>query len=488
MAREGIAVNPVDARNRAAVDINFFAGLCIPEVVRFQFPDYYVALFNFIARAISAEHIARILRFAIGLPRGFSKTTFLKILVVWLIVNDRFSFFIINCATEPLSQKFVADVHKILCSNNIKVLYGDWEKRLITDNAGEKKSDFRDREVILIGIGSGSAIRGINEDNKRPDFILCDDAQTKECDDSDTESEHFIDWALSTLFKCVDPVKSCIAYIGNMYSERCLLFKLKEHPHWVSLVTGCILEDGTSLWPELHPLESLMESFEHDEALNKADTWFAEMMNDPVAKSNALLSGPLPLTRYDRKYEPDAAFLTIDPAGFKDGADDNVVTGHVVVNDKWHIAEMDGGKWDPKQLIQKATVMAIRLGANLIGVEDVAYQATLMFWFNEIFKENNITGIQVIGLKVSGASKETRLRTFVKEMYGNQYSFLRDTDRLKFTWQGRAYRAGKKNNKDDWLDSPSLGLVVRNQFRHMLGIRRENSDKRVGVVENNAPF
>ena len=44
-------------------------------------------------------------------------------------------------------------------------------------------------------------------------------------------------------------------------------------------------------------------------------------------------------------------------------------------------------------------------------------------------------------------------------MYAGEYSFLRDIDRQRFTWQASMYRSGKKN-KDDWLDSPALGLVI----------------------------
>lgn len=486
-----LQVRPQDARNRAMVDLNFFAGLVIPHVITFGFPAYYQALFRFITSAQTFEQFEYRVRIAIGLPRGFTKTTFLKILVCWLICHDKFSFLAIICSTEPRAVDFVADVHNMMQEENIRILYGDWTKGMIVDNKQEKQTRFHDRLVILISAGAGTSVRGMNKDNRRPDFLLCDDMQTKENDESETESLVLFNWFVGTLLKFVAPSSASrvvIFYIGNMYSTTCILFKLKEHPQWLSLVTGCITEDGDSLWSELHPVEALMDDFFHDEQLGKADEWFAEMMNDPVAREDAMLSGPIPMTRYPGPISPEAAFVTIDPAGFKTGSDDNVICGHQVMNDKWHIAEMEGGKLDPKTVCRTAISMCMRLEGNLIGVEDVAYQSTLAFWMNEYLTEHHISGIQCIGLKVGTTAKERRIRAFFKEMYAGAYSFLRDMDRMKVSWQAGAYRSGKKNNKDDWLDAPALGLVVRNQHRALLGIRREQSAPSPGVQDNNSAF
>ena len=476
------------AKARALVDINFFAGLCMPTTFTFPFPNYYVQLFQFLSAAASMEDLHEVIRIALGLPRGFAKTTFLKILVVWLIVHDKFSFITIICATEPHAENFVGDVDGILCSPNISMLYGSWENRKITDNKGEKKAQFHGKVVIINGAGAGSSVRGLSTDMRRPQLIICDDAQTKECAESEAESKHFIEWLVGTLFKIVDPFKSMIWYVGNMYNQECALYRFKEHEDWLSLITGCILESGKSLWPELHPIESIMSSFYHDEKLNMADTWFAEMMNDPTAKGSALLNGPLPMFKFDGEIEPDTAFITIDPAGFRDGADDNVITGHQEINKKSYIAEMDGGKFDPKTVIHRSLSMASRIRATLIGVEDVGYQQTLAFWFKDVMDAEKISGITIIGLPVARTAKEARIRSYLKEMYAGEHYFLREMDRMKVTWQAASYRAGKKNNKDDWLDSPALGNVVRNKFRHLLQRPKSQDKNKDRLVMDNCPF
>lgn len=484
-----IETNPQNARDRAAADFNFFAGLCIPHIMIFQFPPYYVALFNFLVSAIKYLGVIRVMRFAIGLPRGFAKTTYLKIFVVWLICHDYFSFIAVICATEPHAENFIGDVQEILSNPNITLLYGDWQKRLIIDNKGMKRCQYRGKDVILLGAGAGTSVRGLSIGNKRPQFVLCDDMEKKNDNDDDmTADPALLNWAVGTLFKFIDPFRAVICFVGNMYGTDCILYKLKEHEDWVSLITGCITESGASLWEDLHPLESLHAGFKHDERLGKADIWFAEMMNDPVTRENALLSGPLPLERFDHVIEPDSAFITIDPAGYRDGADDNVITGHYEYNKKNYIAEMDGGRWDPGVLINNTLGMCSRIGAGLIGVEDVAYQASLIYWFERIMRERKIDGITVIGLKVSQAAKEKRIRSFIKEMYANSWPFLRDSDRMKFTWQAAAFRPGKKKNKDDWLDSPALGKEVRDKHRHLLRRYKASTEESDALVMNNTPF
>jgi len=477
------------AKERCKTDFNFFAGLCLTNQFLFPFPRYYVALFFFIVNAVSSDQLRRILRLALGLPRGFAKTTFLKVVVVWLIVHDKFSFFVICCAAEDKAQNFISDVYNILCSPNIVALYGDFQKKKIEDNKTTKQAFYRGRMVILYAIGVGSNIRGINIGNERPDFLLCDDAQTKENAKNPTLSQELLEWFTGTFFKVVTPFKSVICFVGNMTDVTCVLYKLKEHPDWMSLITGCILENGESLWPELHPIESLINGFFHDEALGEGDTWFAEMMNDPVAKSDALLTGPLPIDRFEYIIEPEAAFVTLDPAGFKDGADDNVLTGHQILNGKYYVAEMDGGKWDPGTCVKNGIKMLMRINGNILGVESVAYQSTFAYWFNEYCKQEHINGIEAIPLPIPHVAKEKRIRAFVKEMYAGEYSFLRDIDRQRFTWQASMYRSGKKKNKDDWLDSPALGLVIRNKFRHLLKLRKDPGvTKPLGVVTNNTSF
>lgn len=488
---ETIEVNadPKEAYDRGAVDFNFFAGMLIPTVMEYDFPPFYLGIFSLL-KDRKPHQVGRILRFALGLPRGHAKTTFIKILIAWLIVYDKISFAVIICANDELAEELISDVNDMLSSENATLVYGNWAKQLTTDNRGLKKAQYHNRSVILAAKGAGSATRGLNIKHRRPDLVFCDDAQTKECDDSPTERLKFRKWLVAT-FKIISPKGNrLIIYVGNMYSEECVLFQLKENKSWVSLITGAIKEDGTSLWPELHPIEELMESYFHDEELGEADVWFAEVMNDPVNRATSLLSNELPTNpQSNEEMEPDGVFLTIDPAGFRDTSDDNVICVHYVIDGKGSVADIDAGIKDPEQLIIRALQLALEHGASLIGIEEVGYQQTLLFWVRKYIVDADIHGIEVVPLKPAGRAKEARIRLFIAELYAENY-YLFSAIRAAFIWQALKYKLGKKKNKDDLLDACAYGLDVRTEYWHLVrNLRTEHRYKNTAVVvHNNTPF
>lgn len=492
MATELISasINPSEAYERGKVDINFFASLALPLVHETDYPAIYITAWQILVNR-KPDDIGKIIRFALGLPRGHAKTTFIKILICWLIVYDLANFILIICANDDLAEQALADIDDILGSENMEAVYGSWTAMKSTDSISLKKAMYHKRHLVLAAKGAGSALRGIVIKNQRPDIIFCDDVQTRENDESPTESARLLRWLTATLFKVLAPRGNrWIIYVGNMYSEDCILAKLQKNFKWLSMITGAILETGEPLWPELHSLESLMDGFYHDEELGVADLWFAEIMNDPKSSAKSLIFDPLPVCTYEPTITPDGVFLTIDPAGFKDMADDNVITVHYVYDGKGLIAERKVGIVNPEQLIKDALTLALYHGASLIGVESVAYQQTLAFWIQHFIKEFDIEGIHVVPLHPHGRSKEARIRLFIQEIYAGNYNFLTPEVRAAFVWQATKYKIGKKKNKDDILDCDAYGLDIRNEYWDLVTNLRTSTMKQITakVVANNTPF
>lgn len=493
-----VAVNPeadllhvdvAEAYERGKVDINFFASLMLPMVMISPLPAFYVAIFRMLVNR-TPEQMGRILRFALGLPRGHAKTTFIKILIAWFIAYDKIKFAAIVCATEPLAQELLADVSNMLGSENAERIYGNWQSQLFTDTKELKKCLYHGNVVILVAKGANSSLRGINIDNKRPDLIFCDDAQTKECDDSPTESAKFRKW-LVAMFKIIAPRGDrTIIYVGNMYSDHCILYQLKENAQWISLVTGAILENGVPLWPELHSLEELLDSYLHDVAMGESDVWFAEVMNDPVAAKISLLNGPIPVCPYKFENEvPDGVFITIDPAGMRENSDDNVIVVHYVFDGKGITRHIEAGKKDPESLIQETLRLALAHGASVIAVEDAAYQQTLLFWFNKYIALWQIQDIHLVPLKTRNRSKEARIRLYVAELYAQGYYIHQDA-LAQWLWQAHKYKIGAPKNKDDILDAVAYGIDVRNEYWHLVTnlLHRIKTAAEQVLVLDNTPF
>lgn len=486
-----VSASVIDTYEKGKVDINFFASLCMPSVCIYPLPAFYVAIWYLIASNREEVLVGKLLRFALGLPRSHAKTTFVKILIVWLIVYDKISFPLLVCSNSDLAEPLLADIHSILCSNNLKAIYGDWESGLVIDSASTKKAIYHGRSVAIVASGWAAGIRGLNLENARPDFILCDDVQTRKNDESPTERATLLKELVGTIFKAISPRGDrYIVYIGNMYSSECILNKLKNNSKWLSMVTGAILENGQPLWPELFSLEDLMESYVHDEELMLAHSWFAEIMNDPQSIATSLLPNALPACPLSAIPEPDGVFITIDPAGFKKSSDDNVITLHYKFENKGYIMKRVVGILDPSEVIKAALNMAMDHGASLIGIEDVGYQQTLQFWMSFFMKEWNIQGVAVVPLKPHGRSKESRIRLFVAELYKETYYILEPEARRRFNWQASMYKIGKTDNRDDILDADSYGLDIRNEYWHLITNLRHRVaiDSTCRVVGCNTPM
>ncbi|EKD22470.1 MAG: hypothetical protein ACD_86C00001G0006 [uncultured bacterium] len=485
------AVSVSEAYEKGKTDIQWFAGLAMPEICIFALPVFYVALWQILTNR-SVEDIGRLLRFALGLPRGHAKTTFVKILIAWLIVYDKISFALILCSNSDLAESLLADVHDILSSPNMTAVYGDWNAGLAIDSADTKKAAYHNRAVVLVARGWAAGVRGINLKNNRPDFILCDDVQTRKNDESPAERTSLLKELVGTIFKAIAPRGDrAIVYVGNMYSEECILNQFKKNDRWISIVTGAILSNGKPLWPELFSIEDLKESYEHDEQLGMANIWFAEIMNDPQSIAQSILPNPLPDSPFSQIDDPDGVFITIDPAGFRNNSDDNVIAVHYKHDNKGFIAEINTEEKMPDRIIMTALSLALKHGASLIGVEDVGYQQTLEFWLSHFMKEKNITGIHVVPLSPHGRSKESRIRNFIQELYAMNYYIMDAHARRSFVWQASLYKIGKKDNKDDLLDCIAYGQDVRNEFWHLLtNLKRKigSIEGECSVVGNNTPF
>lgn len=483
-------------------DFQFYAYTFLPDVVLYRLPALYISIWLMLVKAQTNEERAKILRFALALPRGFAKTTFIKLLVCWFITYDKITFVLVVCATEPLAHNFVSDVNEMLSEDQVERIYGNWNANLAIDSKEMKKCSYRRRVVIIAAIGSATSVRGLNLRHQRPDMVICDDMQTKENSDSDTESLRLLEWFTGTLLKAVSPFFAMVIYIGNMYIKNCILLKLKESPYWISLITGCILSDGKSLWEELHPLKSLYESYKHDESFGLAHIWFAELMNDPILDKVSLLpEGKVPNSPYTlEELVPEAGFAIIDPAGFKNSSDDNVIVFFLVQGGIPYAVKLIAGNLTPLELIQQCIEVCSLLGIRVIFVEAVAYQSTLKFWFDtELSRAGLQDHFYIRDINPGNRAKEGRIRVSIQQLIGIDKErrqikptwYIADVEmRQRYVFQALAYKIGKQKNKDDILDAPAYLEDVRAEhwdFVHSVQLNAPPTASAT-VVANNTPF
>lgn len=457
-----------ELRDAAEHDANVFCALLLGDFYTLEFPPFYLALFQLLIEQNADPEF--LVRFALGLPRGFAKTTFIKCVICYLVLYKHNEFILLVAANEELGKALVRDIWNMLQGDNIVEVYGNITGQPVKDTEHLKIFIYDGKKIVLKGVGQGTSVRGINEDKKRPDIIVCDDMQTRESALSEVENKALKSWATGTLFKCISPrgANRRIIYIGNMYPGECLLKIISESTEWISLITGAILADGQSLWPELRSVRSLIKEYEHDESLGEGAIWFAEVQNDPLDEDRRLLARDIPID-FDKyiDVDPDYSFITIDPAGFKKHADHNTICVHKVY-DGFPIAYyLDGGVYDPEALIIRTYELAFQHGCSLIGVEAVAYQSTLCFWFEKYKMKLGATGINIVEISTQNRTKEARLRAYCAELLKKTYGMMPQVRKI-FSFFAFKFILGQPKNKDDYLDSPAMGRYVMDNYQHLL--------------------
>lgn len=463
--------SPDQIRRLASVQLDVFAGLVMPEIAVYAFPPFYQELWILCIRSfmeLSPDN--KLFKLLLVLPRGHAKTTFIKLLVAYLIIHRLADFVMVLCASDGNAESFAKDVSSMLSHQNVRKLYGDWEAGLKEDNAAEKVGYFMGRKCILkaASILSGS-VRGTQKEMKRPDVIVFDDVQTKEVAESEKKTEVVEDAIFGTALLAASPHRCGVVYIGNSYPRNCIADKIAASGEFITLRTGAILASGESLWPELHSIASLRSSWRIAAAVGKGHLWMAEIQNQPLEQDGVrplLPDGDFQLTILDPGYQKIAAFVTVDPAGSNKGADDTAIGGHVVWEGmQIQLVALEAALMDPRQTIITALRMAERVQAPLIFVEAVAYQASLCFWGQEVLKELHLDHLYTfVPLQAGKASKLARIRAWVGELLGGQYCITDQETKQKILYQALVFDARKTDNRDDLLDTAAFGTVIRNHY------------------------
>ena len=463
-----VAVKPADLIASMRIDLNTTAAVATPEDYKFPFPPYYQYLYTILLQVLDKPRDFS--QYGIGLPRGFAKTTWLKLVVLAIILFSRKKFILIVLATERMAQNFLADVEDILSSPNIVAIFGDWAVDCTRNTSTDKEFTMAGRKIKIAAVGAGSSIRGIVRNNKRPDVQIMDDIQTREDAESEVLSSKLFDWMMGTLLYTRSPFGCQHIFVGNMYpTEHCILKKLQRSPDWLTFVTGAILSDGSSLWEDLHPAELLMKELESALNMGKSHIFMSEKQNDPSV---------IPKTQFDTEkvkiFDPTGEihqgnFIIIDPSGSKKKSDNTAIGYFELYDNVPHLRKLISERLTPKATIFKALQLAQDTKCSLIVVEDVAYQATLMFWFNEALSRLPASGLQIVPINPKGISKNSRILAMFKQLLAQEITLNRDLAIIVFSMVMN-FDPKKTDNVDDVLDILAYAPRVANEFSNIIVI------------------
>lgn len=478
--------------DNAKNSIDFLAALAFPTVFRYLFPPVFKAVWEWLK---SYAHLERSFpQLALGLPRGFGKTTVIKLFVLYCILFTKKSFILVLCETLPKAVSIVSDVCDMLDEPNIKKLFGDWRVGIETDRQEAKKFGFRGRNIIIKAAGAGTGIRGINEKHLRPDVMIFDDIQSREDAESDVLFKALYTWMVGTAMKTKSPGGCMFLFIANMYPTKwSLLRKLKGIHTWTKFIAGGILESGESLWEELQPIEQLLAEFENDLAMGQAETFYAEVLNDENASANNLIDlSKLPEATFDWNDPAAGKFIIVDPSASGAVTSDDVSIGYFEVHSELPcLREVDADKMSPGESIRRALMMAIRTGTRVVVVESNAYQATYAWWFGHVCQQYGITGIDCVEIYSGVRAKNARILTMLKS-YAAGEIYVHAEPRTAVHLQMTQFRPLRRDNTDGILDLLTYSPRVIEMYGDIIQCYTLGDtqmwEQDLAVVDHNSPF
>lgn len=491
----------VDVESQEAIklcksNLDFLAGVALPDIYKYAFPPIYLAIWNWILEYI---HKTRdFSQLAIGLPRGFGKTLVIKLVILYAILFTNKQFIIVLCENEDKAVSILADVMDMLNEPNIKALFGDWSIGASLNQQAKKVFAFRGRTILLKAAGASTGIRGITEKNRRPDLMIFDDIQSREDSDSEIISSNLYKWMVGTAMKAKAPEGCLFFFIANMYPTKgSLLRKLKQNPNWLKFIVGGILADGNSLWEELQPIEQLLREFQNDLSTGHPEIFYSEVLNDENASVNSAIDlSKVPDYGYQDNDIPAGKFIIIDPSNAKSTSDATAIGYFEVHNGRPVLRELIEERLSPGETILKALRLGMKWNTRLVCIESNAYQYSLLYWFNFICEQQGISGFQVRELYSGSTSKTARILSMFKQLVLASGQTLPeiglhpDVRSLVFI-QIMQYNPLRRDNTDGILDLLTYAPKVLEMYPGEVissNIIENQESEALGVIENNCYF
>lgn len=448
-----ISASAEDLAKAAKESLDFLAALAMPTVYKFAYPPVLLSVWQWIT---GFAHTWRTFpQLALGLPRGFSKTTLMKLVVLYCILFTDRKFILIISSTARLAENILADIADMLDEPNIKAVFGDWRIGLIKDTQQMKKFGFRGRDITIAAIGAGGSMRGLNVNNERPDVMLFEDVQTAEDAESAQVSEQLFKWMLGTAMKAKSPEGCLYLFVANMYATpHSILRKLKSDPTWTKFIAGGILHDGTSLWEELHPIKQLLAEYQRDCAAGFPQIFYSEVLNDENASANNLCdTSKIPACSYTSDDIPIWKYIIVDPSSSNKKTADAVSIGYFEAFDRGRpvCKEIIEGQMTAPETVRKAITLALTRNCRLVVYEAVAHQESLCYWHEFICKQMGIEGLLAAPIWPGGQSKERRIIKMFRSLLQGEIELAAEV-RPQVFLQIMQFNPMKTDNVDGILD------------------------------------
>jgi hypothetical protein len=368
-----------------AADGIYFGHEFFPRVLRQESPDFHYEMMGDIE---SLEH-----QFvAWEVFRGGAKTTLMRIALAKRVSYCLTRVSVFTSAAQRHAERTVRWLKRQIEVNAYWTqTFGLRKGAKWTDNEIEIYNGLLQQHIFILAIGMTGQTRGINIDDYRPDFWVNDDV----CNEENTGSEDQRKKSDELFFGAMQG--SLASLEENPHSKMCaaqtslhrddIINKCHRDPTWQTRKYGILNEQNQSRWPALFPTERVLAEKAAYISRGQKYIWDREKeCKITPREGKAFMMDNVQF--YDVLPTSMVVYIGIDPAREKHLNPKKAHKAAIVcvgaATDGMFLLDFFAQKQqNPEQLWTEFYRMALRWGPRLTGVETIAYQQTLAWYFRQ---------------------------------------------------------------------------------------------------------
>lgn len=277
LLRKQTAINPFETKedkqeriDRAKKDYVYFVDYYLPTFAVTKTPEFHVTAANRIKRN---PQIAYWLQWG----RGLAKSVIADVSIpLWLWINGDIQFMLLIGQEKDKAEILLDDLR----------LQFEGNMRLINDFGPQKKQGYWESGFFITqngfiakSIGMGQEPRGLRVGSKRPDYIVCDDWETKDTLKNPKRQDEYAKWLLTGIIPTMDGITQRVILAQNRFAPRMIFTKIiNENKGWkVHRQNAYNPVTLAPLWKEKYTADYYKKRIEVMGSLEAA----AEYNNDP---------------------------------------------------------------------------------------------------------------------------------------------------------------------------------------------------------------
>jgi len=423
-------------------DMLLFGRMVMPNMFSSQSPRFHYDITN---KLLDPD----VTQLNIIAPRGHAKSSIVAgVYPLFHLMFDKGPKVIVLVSrTQGHATKLLGTIKDVLdYSQEFRHFFGYWGMQSAR-KWSNAEIELKDGSVIICK-GTGQQIRGIKHGNQRPTLIILDDPEDEVNTKTAEAMEQNLRWLLQSGVPSLDPLKGRICVIGTPQHERCLVETLKDMTGWTNLTFSPNIEEGISLWPDVWPIEKLVQKKKELESINRISVFYREYLCQIVGDEENLFRAEH-IKYYDGYIETDEQglsnliltnlngeeveeirpvniFTGVDPASStKRGADFSVIFNLAI--------DYDGNRFvipyyrkraTPLDLAESIIDNFVRYRSAKTRIESVGYQEMLRQYIKERSADE---GLFIPGLEIKEnprTSKSYRLES-LQPLFAQGFVYIR---------------------------------------------------------------